>query len=303
MKTLLKLRKFTKFIRNLLFRRVILVFQMGKVGSDSALRAIQTSLLRDLEGGKPGGVYREIGNTVVIHKHIHRFYKQSALWHVRLGLPTKIICSIREPIARDVSAFFHFYCSPELIENTNLRELEELFLSDSRPRVIKKISRMAVHEFTLNWFDWHFRPLTHIDVYKQPFPIDRKWQIYKRGFLQVLLYRIDLKCSEQAKLVSRFLGIELDEIGPTNRSKDKYYAEHYSRFNKSVKLPESYIRRMHDSRFAKHFWSPAELEVAADKWRVAAGPPADRHSYVDQETDSNSTAPEIDISKHPSNLQ
>ena len=31
------------------------------------------------------------------------------LWRVRLGLPLKIICPIREPIARDVSAFFHFF--------------------------------------------------------------------------------------------------------------------------------------------------------------------------------------------------
>ena len=106
-----------------------------------------------------------------------------------------------------------------------------------------------------------------IDVYKQPFPKDRKWQVYRRGFTRVLVYRIDLERSEQIKLISRFLGIQLDEIRFENTAKDKDYAELYSQFRESVKLPEQYIRRMHDSRFAQHFWSPAELKAAADKWR------------------------------------
>ena len=121
----------------------------------------------------------------------------------------------------------------------------------------------------VNWFDKQFRFLTRIDVYKKPFPIDRKWQIYRRGFTQVLVYRNDLKRSEQAKLVSRFLGIKLDEMRPIHAADNENYAELYSRFRESVKLPEWYIRQMHDSRFAQHFWSPEELKVAADKWRGA----------------------------------
>ena len=195
------------------------------------------------------------------------------LWHARLGLPLSVICPIREPIARDVSAFF-YWClryqkNQDLTANADLGELEELFLKDSRPHGRDHIPTLAEHRFTLNWFDEHLKPLTRIDVYKQPFPIDRKWQIYRRGFTRVLVYRIDLERSEQAKLISRFLGIKLDELRPENRSEDRRYAELYSRFRESVKLPEQYIRRMHDSRFAKHFWSPAELKSAADKWRAA----------------------------------
>ena len=197
------------------------------------------------------------------------------LWRVRLGLPLTVICPIREPIARNVSAFFYIYGqeAPDLLENTSLGGLEELFLMDTRPKRAHIPSRMTAlteHEFALNWFDRHLKPLTRIDVYKQPFPIDRKWQIYRRGFTRVLVYRIDLKRSEQTQLISRFLGIKLDETGPENGSEDKNYAEPYSRFRESVKLPERYIRRMHDSRFARHFWSPAELKTAADKWRGAS---------------------------------
>ena len=262
-----KLRKIPDF-----FKRVILIFQMGKVGSRSVLHSIHISLKR--QNGKWKWNYR---NTVLSERHIldNYFIDLIILWRVRLGLPIKIICPIREPIARNVSAFFNFYCKIHLrsFTITDLKELEELFLKDSREKSADPSLALSYlvseHEFSLNWFDEHFTPLTRIDVYKQPFPIDRKWQIYRRGFSQVLLYRVDLKRSEQTKLVSHFLGIQLDEFESENATKDKEYAELYSRFRESVKLPEQYIRRMHDSRFAKHFWSPAELKVAADKWRGA----------------------------------
>ena len=244
---------------------------MGKVGSISTYNAI----LRALDVTAPLG--REYRNSrfFLIHRHVFFGLPSAILWRAKLGLPLRVVCPIREPIARDVSGFFEFYCSrvPNLFENTNIAELKELFLADSRPNPfsVQGIYR-GEHQYTLSWFDNHFKPLTRIDLYKKPFPIDRKWQTYNRGFTRVLLYRNDLKRSEQARLISRFLGIKLDEVGDENTYDQhpiKATAKFYSLFRESVKLPEPYIRRMHDSRFAKHFWSPEELKVAADKWRVA----------------------------------
>ena len=226
---LLRLRKIPKFIDGLLFKRVILVFQMGKVGSFSALYAIYRSLGKQDRGqGFWGSSSMEIGNTTIFHMHrnhdFNDFRRLMILWHARLGLPLSVICPIREPIARDVSAFF-YWClryqkNLDLTANADLGELEELFLKDSRPHQSSRARSytLAEHQFTLNWFDEHLKPLTRIDVYKQPFPIDRKWQIYRRGFTRELVYQIDLERSEQAKLISRFLGIKLDELRPENRS-------------------------------------------------------------------------------------
>ena len=86
----------------------------------------------------------------------------------------------------------------------------------------------------------------------------------------MLVYRNDLKRSEQTELISRFLGIKLNEIRSENGAENMDYVELYSRFRESVKLPEEYIGRMHDSRFAKHFWSAQELKAEADKWRSAS---------------------------------
>ena len=263
-------------MQGLLFKRIILVFQMSKVGSTSVHNSIQRSLVK--QNGEAGylkkrkSVY-EIGNTVLLPSHriytSHVFYRLMVLWRVRLGLPVKVVCPIREPLVRDVSEFFFSYVQrcPGLLANADLGELKVL-LTDSKPNGVypPPARRTGVH-----WFDKEFRPQMRIDVYKQPFPKDRKWQVYRRGFTRVLVYRIDLERSEQIKLISRFLGIQLDEIRFENTAKDKDYAERYSQFRESVKLPEQYIRRMHDSRFAQHFWSPAELKAAADKWRGTPG--------------------------------
>ena len=270
-------------MQGLLSKRIIFVFQMGKVGSQSVFRSIWRSL--EKQNGRGNDCFlgrrgskgtKKIGDTMVLYRHMLFFgsdlYNKLILWRVRLGLPIKIICPIREPIARDISAFFHFlyHSPPGAPAITDLKELEELFLKESTARpLLSENELMSEHEFPLNWFDEHFKPLTRIDVYKKPFPIDRKWQVYRRGFIWVLVYRNDLKWSQQAKLISRFLGIKLDDLRYTNLARNRDSAELYSRFHESAKLPEQYIRRMHGSRFAQHFWSPEELKVAADKWRVA----------------------------------
>ena len=151
MKTLLKLRKIPKFIRDLLFKRVIFVFQMGKVGSSSAFFAVR-EYLEEQDEGHGYWNKREIGNTVLIHRHmvsgLKGSYRRMVLWRARLGLPIKVICPIREPIARDVSAFFSFYLYKRkkklrgLLADANLGELEELFLSDLQAPAVPRGSEL-----------------------------------------------------------------------------------------------------------------------------------------------------------------
>ena len=161
-------------MRGLLFKRIIFVFQMGKVGSQSAFESIQRSLKgqkgqkgqsfqrrvmnkRGVMNGK-GGRMHSSSKYILIHGHMISFwdfYNFIIRWLARLGLPLTVICPIREPIARDVSAFFNFHVQshPHLFAKTDLRELEKLFLADSRPA-----DAITNHSFALNWFDEQFKP-------------------------------------------------------------------------------------------------------------------------------------------------
>ena len=258
---------------NLHFGRVVIIFQMGRVGSTSIFAPLRRIESKDaITRSRRSAVYRVYRVHESKDVHFNNLKKPNMTWR-----PISVICPIREPIDRSVSAFFYFYYEQVLrehLENTDIpiQDLKTLFLKDSRPHesLKSKLSRLAEHNFCLNWFDIHFQTQLRIDVYKTPFDKTRKYQEYKRGGTRVLLYRSDLDISEQARLISRFLGIRL-EIKPKNEAEHLTYGGLYGRFRESAKLPESYIRRMHDSRFAEHFWSPEELKAAADKWRVGSG--------------------------------
>ena len=283
-----------KLFPRLLFGRIILVFQMGKVGSRSVEASLlnlfvkQGILTRPKQYHYGPNLFRsEIAfcdnNLSFFRTHVasalEPTVRKTILWRAKLGLPLSVVCPIREPIARDVSAFFYFYLfhrirnrvmSIKQIENTPLEELQRLFCEDPRPTNQHGSDQLSEHSFSTNWFDRCFKPLLNIDVYKRPFPVDRKWQTYHRGFTKVLLYRIDLERSEQLKLIASFLNLELNELIVANKSDKHIYANVYKKFNETAKLPEQYIRKVHGSRFAKHFWSPEELKSAADKWRIVS---------------------------------
>ena len=268
-----ELRVIPQIIRSLLFRRATYIFQMGRVGSSSVYKSI-LGFLNEQDARSKNILFHDHGITLrdfcIPLNFSLQGYKFIVAWRARLGLPLSVICPIREPIARDVSAFFYFGGAPESPGSPpDMREIKERFLANPRNPNAKAPPNEKISNplYTLDWFDRYFRLLTRIDVYKKPFPIDRKWQTYRRGFTRVLVYRNDLKLSEQAELISHFLGIKLGEIQNRNSVKN----ENYSRFCESVKLPEWYIRRTHDSRFARHFWSPAELKAVADKWRGVSG--------------------------------
>ena len=257
---------------NLHFGRIVIIFQMGRVGSTSVLAPLmRVESKYAITQSRRSAVYRVYRTHESEDEPFKNLKKPNMIWR-----PISVICPIREPIDRSVSAFFYFYYEQivrQNLENTDIpiQDLKTLFLKDSRPHKSLKprLNRLAEHDFCLNWFDRHFQTLFSIDVYKTPFDITRKYQEYRRGGTRVLLYRSDLDISEQARLISRFLGVRL-EIKPQNEAEHYTYGGLYDRFRESVKLPESYIRRMHNSRFAKHFWSPEELKAAADKWRVGS---------------------------------
>jgi hypothetical protein len=237
-----------------LARPLALVFQMGKVGSST----LETTLSRHFRGS-------------VLHAHslgsLPASQQRLIAWKRRLRLPIHVITPIREPIGRNVSAFFHNFKRDtgfELSDRSwSVAELCDLFL------------RCYPHRICLEWFDTQFLPAFGIDVYAAPFPIERKWQTYRHGSVRLLVYRTDLDHDLQRDVVKNFLGLDIERFEFTNRADDKDYAEVYRRFVAEAALPEWYISRMHRSRFACHFWSAEERREQACEWQgVGAMAPA-----------------------------
>lgn len=232
----------------------IYLFQMGKVGSAS----LHSTLLECLPNK-------------TLHKHCFEEMtpedQQELRRRQRENQPVTVITPIREPLARNISGFFQTFKRDTGIEMAEhkweIAELLALFLS-----------RYPHHE-SLGWFDVDFRPAMGIDVYAQPFPKQRQWQVYAQGSTRVLVYRSDLGREQQLAIVSDFLGHKIKKWIYTNRAEDKDYAELYKEFCSIVKLPDDYIARLSESRYFRHFWTGEEILAYAGKWRARTDhPPA-----------------------------
>ena len=218
---------------------------MGKVGSKS--------LELTLSEKYPGRViHAHTYDQLTAHEQRMLNKRVSKQW------PVYVICPVREPFSRHVSAFFQNFKRDtnheHMDKNWTIEELKTLFLNN------------FPHNRSNEWFDKNFRPVFGIDVYAEPFDISRKWQIYKNGPVQVLVYRSDLDHDEQLSTISKFLDFELTDWIYDNQSDEKEYRTLYRKFREEVKLPGLYLTIMKTSRYFMHFWNSDEINQYAAKW-------------------------------------
>jgi len=224
----------------------IFLFQMGKVGSSS----LKSTLTENYSG-------------LVVHVHNYQMLteqeKSILRWRKRLRLPVYVICPVREPLSRNISAFFENFN-----RDTGFEFSDKEWTSDE---LIDLFLRHYPHNVCLEWFDSNLRTTFGLDVFSQAFPIQQKWKIYKHKSIRILIYRSDLDRSTQLDLISKLIGRKLSGWTHSNISADKSYGVIYKRFIGSVKLPDIYISIMCNSKFCRNFWSNEEIKTIEDRFK------------------------------------
>lgn len=250
----------------------IIVFQMGKVGSSSVYTA-----LTDLDLDVPVyhahvlnrfDVYEEgVRRTrTAPENHLEALEKGRALRRiVESGRwqTWSLVSLVRAPIPRAISDFF---------ENV------DAYVPDFWPRWKRgEISLTEVSEIfwtrfrdysPIYWFDDQVRDVFDIDVFATPFPRARGYGIYASAKARLLLMRLeDLnQCGNAA--VNEFFGVPHLPLAPKNSGSDKEYGALYREFIAQLRLPAEYIQEMHQSRYARHFYTPEELEAGIARWKM-----------------------------------
>ncbi len=253
----------------------ILVFQMGRVGSNSVEHSLRNA-------------YRSLSlNVPVLHAHYMSNYEEvEARAKQDLPDPTlfirdlqlakemrkqlvedpdapmlQVISLVRDIVARNVSTFF--YALPEFIpdwergfkNNTlSVEYLHEVFLS-------KKSYEMTA----LNWFDEQMKPVFDIDVYESPFPKDLGYNIYSSSKANLLVMRLENlnHCANHA--IQHFLGLHNFELSRVNTGEERKTGE-LQRLFKSRPLPLEYVQRMYNSKLSRHFYTDSELDAFTQYW-------------------------------------
>ena len=175
-----------------------------------------------------------------------------------------IISLVRDPIARNIATLFQVLSGfvPDWRERyangkLDVRELQEWLINTS-----------IINDSPNQWFDMQIKqiPAFGIDVYAEPFPKELGYKIYPgTSCARLLLIRMENlnECAERA--MYEFLGLKNFTIHNTNIGEDKDYAALYRAF-KQTPLPLEYVRKIYDTKFARHFYTELELEAFTKRW-------------------------------------
>lgn len=185
------------------------------------------------------------------HEHI------LASHHVRRRLPTPdrpwdVIIPVREPVARNVAAFFQ----------TGERLGHSL---DDPERAVAEL--VAWHHWSglLTWFDTEVRDPIGVDVYDHPFDKERGWQVIDAPTARVLLIRQeDLAAAPEA--LSTMFGVPITGLVRANVGAEKPYAAAYEEFCRRASIPAAALDELYDSRYARHLYTDEQIAVFRERW-------------------------------------
>jgi hypothetical protein len=240
------------------YENQIVIYQMGKVASTTLYKALKEKGItvdqtHTLLGNYQGKYFikTKFSTLIFLKFRIKDFIRLRAY---KKKKEVKVISIVREPISRNISAFFQkakFIDNFHNIENTGA--LEKTFYDKT------------THKTPLKWFDKEFKKALGIDVYKYQFPKEKGYTIIKQNNVKVFLFRFE-DLNKCLKPLSNFLNIGKLELVSSNVGTDKWYSEMYKRFKRNFKPTEEYLNIMYDSKYIKHFYTDKEIESFKNKW-------------------------------------
>jgi len=232
----------------------VIILQMGKVASQTIWKSLETQysgLVVHSHNFQPNKGGLIMGSKWAAYNEVHRYYHSSAFKRLR------IITLVREPVGRNVSAFFQNF-----MRDTGMDLRSQDFSADQLKHLfIEKYN----HDKPLLFFDeinTHFG----IDVYDQPFAAEGFMLFSNLKGVEMLVMKHDLPDSEKEMAISSFLCIRDFKLMTYNISDNKYYADFYKRFREQVKLPDWYLIKMKESRYFRHFYSKEVIDSVCEQW-------------------------------------
>ena len=225
----------------------ILVYHMGKVGSTSIETLIRAQ-------GKDYLSFTDLN--VAAAERLSREAK---------ARPIKMVSIVRDPVARDIASLFQLF--PDTVSRNRA-----LFEGVAQADITTTASAILKHsrDTAIRWFDEEFIPRTGIDVYARPFDPNGVAQRIRHGNIDLLLLKLE-RINEATDTIAEFLGADIPEIPKANVAAQKWYASLYEEFKANFRADDDYLRRMYESRYAKHFYSQEEIDRFMTKWKGAAG--------------------------------
>lgn len=203
-----------------------LVYTMGKVGSTTVMRALESVGIA-AGRGYPGNIHS-----------------------MNLDEYDGFITMVRDPIARNISQFFE--TKSELIRSTS--DPMNLFL------------KLFPHFEPAEWFEQAIKPILGINAYAGTFPKTKGWKVYRKKLLVIQTERLSDSLADALckfivphDYVVEHRAIGLQKFHPA-------IGERYERFLENAKFSADFLNTIYDTKYAKHFYSQKDIEAFKERW-------------------------------------
>jgi len=266
----------------------LLIYSMGKVGSQSVQETLKESkidmpiyhihhLTHDYIAS------REERYKKYFHFRDTHYTDFDMLWRLQYlrkkldkglnGQKWQIVTLVRDPIAVNLSTFFHNVNYIDYLVNEKEYRIKSLYYDiderikiDDTETLLQLFLEKVDHDSPLSFFDNELKKVFGVDVYSSEFPTSRGYQIYNNNKAEVLLMRLENLNDCANKAFKDFLNIDELELMHTNIGNKKAYASIYRSFKKFVVMHDSYINKMYNSKFMRHFYDELEINKFKAKW-------------------------------------
>lgn len=166
----------------------------------------------------------------------------------------KIISMVRDPIERNISAFFDAFelyvgVSPEKYEG-NMQELETIY------------HRNLPHDYAINWYENQFYNAIGINIYDFEFSIEKGFVTIQSKNIEIIILKTNVKDTFKENLLSDFCNCPNFKLTNTNQTKSQLYDE----FKQYIKFSMPYLNKQYQSKYALHFFSQEERISAIKCW-------------------------------------
>ena len=175
-----------------------------------------------------------------------------------------LICIIREPISREISAFFQnteFY--KNTIESSNLEiDIEKAIV------LLKRHFEKNIISGLDNWFLNEIQAPFGIDIYNDSFDSEKGYKIYHNGNYKLLLLKMEMMDRVFSKAIKELLNINQEiKLINSNISENKHYAADYSKAKIRIRLKKEQVKAIVNSVFFQKFY-PELKEDVRNKWEI-----------------------------------
>lgn len=177
------------------------------------------------------------------------------------SIPLDVFTLTRDPIARNISAFFQIF-ERSYYGHEEQFASEDHLLEDMLTNFIKNYR----HDYFSEWFRREVLGYYGLSMTDIKFNTASGFGACQKDRLRIFFIQME-KLSELAPYVLRnFYGIDAPPVVNANTADAKPYSDLYKKFKERVRIPDNVLDEVYDSECTRFFYSKGQIDQFRNKW-------------------------------------